>query len=79
MRSARPCPGQGEGDRSAGEFDECESGLGGVEPERAADDQSDLAVQPLHSPVGQAPLDRGHDMPEVFSDRAPGLDEGLHP
>ncbi len=49
--------GQGEVDRSAGEDDECEGGVGGVEPVGAPDDEAHLGVEALDATVGDALLE----------------------
>jgi len=43
---------EGEFDRPAGEVNECERGVGGVEPVCAADDQLDLVVERFGAGVG---------------------------
>jgi len=64
-----------ECDRSAGEEDECECGLGGVEPVRAADDELDLVVQRLRPSVAQVQPAGGEDAFSVLADRAAESDE----
>jgi len=64
-----------ECDRSAGEVNECERGLGGVEPEGAADDQLHFVVLRLCPGVAQLQPPGGKDALAVFSDRASEPDE----
>ena len=53
--------------------------MGGVEPERASDDQSDALVETFQSRVGESEPDRGEDPVAVFADGAAGLDERVEP
>src|SRR5918994_4646577 len=64
-----------EGDRSAGEHDEGERGLGAMESVGSSGHGSDLVVQSLVAAVGQAPVDGGGDAVGVLADRGGGLDE----
>lgn len=66
---------EGECDRSAGEEDEREGGLGAVEAVGAADEQSDLGVKAFVAAVGQSAVEGGVDAGAVCADGAPGLDE----
>jgi len=53
--------GQGEGDGAAGEHDEGEGGVGGVEPVGAADEQPDFRVQSFDAAVAD-PVSRALTM-----------------
>ena len=53
----------------AGEHDDGQGGLGGVEAVGAADDVADLVVQPFLSPVRESTLDRGINAITVLADR----------
>src|SRR6478735_6530676 len=66
---------EGEVDGSAGEQDQRESVLCGVESVGATDDQPHLVIQALMTSVREASLDRGDDAVEVFSDGASEFDE----
>ena len=68
---------QFECDRSAGQHDERQGGLGAVEPVRAVDHVADLVVQSFVASVGQ--VDRGGDAAFVIADRAGGFDEFRDP
>ena len=58
-----------EGDRSAGEHDERERGLGGVKSVGAAGDQADLVVERFGSSLVDLETDRGEDPIAVLADR----------
>lgn len=64
------------GDGSAGEHDEGEGGCGRVEPEGAADDETNSIVQSLEASVVDAQLDGGEDPFSVSADGAACSDEG---
>src|SRR5450830_1192134 len=66
---------EGQGCWSAGEHDEGEGGLGGVEAVGASGHRADLVVQSFVAPVRQLPFDRGGDPGAVSADRGAGLDE----
>ena len=66
---------EGEFDRSAGEVNERERGVGGVKPVGAADDQLHAVVQRLGSSVAQLQPSGGEDPVAVFADRAAEPDE----
>ncbi len=66
---------EGEFDRSAGEVNERERGVGGVNPVGAADDQLHAVVQRLGSSVAQLQPSGGEDPVAVFADRAAEPDE----
>ena len=68
-----------ECDRSAGQHDEREGGLGGVESVGPVDHGADLVVQSFVASVAHAPVDRGGDAVLVLADRAGGLDEFRDP
>ena len=59
-----------------GEHGEGDQGVGDVEAERDAGDESDLGVDRFDPAVGQAVLDRGEDRGPVFHDPALQVDEG---
>ena len=53
--------GQGEVDGAAGEHDQGESGVGGMESVGASDDESDVGVQAFYAAVADAVGERVHD------------------
>lgn len=61
--------GECQVDRPAGEVDQGECGLGGVEAVGAPGDESDLVVERLDAGVGDGELDRGEDPLAVLADR----------
>jgi len=61
---------EGECDWSAGEVDERERGVGGVESVGAADDELDLVVECFRSGVAEVQAPGGEDALTVFADRA---------
>lgn len=66
---------EGECDGSAGEVDECERGLGGVESVGAADDQFHAAVERLGSGVADFQASGCKDPVAVLADRFALADE----
>ena len=72
-------PGEGELDGAAGEHDQGEGGLGGVEPERSSHDEPHPLVESLETGVGEPEADRGQDAVAVGADGAAGFDEWLEP
>ena len=64
-----------EGDRPAGEQDEGERGLGGVEAVGAAGDEADLVVERFGAALVDAEADRGEDPVVVLADRFAEPDE----
>jgi hypothetical protein len=57
-------------DRSAGQQDERERGLGGVEAVGASRDEANLVVECLGAGVGQPVADGGEGAVVVFADRS---------
>jgi hypothetical protein len=66
-----------EGDRSAGEHDEGECGVGGVKAVGAASDEPDLVVERFGAALVDAEADRGEDAVAVLADRLAQADERL--
>ena len=64
-------------DGAEGDHDECEGGLGGVEPVGAVDDQSDPSVQAFVASVVDPETDSGEDASLAFADRLGDGDERL--
>ena len=77
MKSPRICVWESEGDWSAGEVNEREGCVRGVEPVRAADEQFHLVVQRLRPGIAQLQPSGGEDALAVFADRASEPDERL--
>jgi hypothetical protein len=70
---------QVKGDRSAGEEDERERGLGAVEAVGAAGDEADLVVERFGTALVDAQPDRGEDPVAVLAQRLAVADERLEP
>jgi len=71
--------GELEVDGAAGEHDEREGGVGGVEPVGASHDEPDLGVEAFDAAVADPVLERVDDQPTAFAHGAGALDERCQP